>query len=345
MKLYTKKDYGWHKQNWDVAQDLRGVMYFANVNGVLEYDGKNWKLISLPNETVVRTLAVDDSGRVYVGSAREFGYLAPDKSGEMLYHSLSVELDSMYLDFKSVWFCFATPEGILFSTDKYVIKYNPTAHNLNSKDSIFTVWKADNKFIKAEYVNNRFYVYDLGKGLRHLIGDSLNYVPGTDKIKGQNILSIMPYSKNQILLGMVAGGLWLLDTDNSSSGNKVKKLDTELNSFFTKNGIYNGSQLSNGNYVFATKNGGALITTPGIKPVQLINKCAEMKSNRVFCAKEFDGVLWLCTNNGIVKIETDSETNIWDKDLFEPAETVNDIIRYKGRLYIVHRMVFTIWTL
>ena len=59
-----------------------------------------------------------------------------------------------------------------------------------------------------------------------------------------------------------------------------------------------------------------------------------MKSNRVFCAKEFDGILWLCTNNGIVKIETDSETNIWDKDLFEPAETANDIIRFKGRLYI-----------
>jgi len=29
-----------------MTQDAKGVIYFANKNGVLEFDGRNWKLIS-----------------------------------------------------------------------------------------------------------------------------------------------------------------------------------------------------------------------------------------------------------------------------------------------------------
>ena len=52
MRNYTPKDYDAFAQNWAIVQDKRGVMYFGNGNGVLEYDGVSWRLIRLAQESV-----------------------------------------------------------------------------------------------------------------------------------------------------------------------------------------------------------------------------------------------------------------------------------------------------
>ncbi|MCX6334231.1 MAG: hypothetical protein NT092_08005, partial [Bacteroidia bacterium] len=30
-------------QNWNVIQDKRGILYFSNIEGLLEYDGVSWR--------------------------------------------------------------------------------------------------------------------------------------------------------------------------------------------------------------------------------------------------------------------------------------------------------------
>src|SRR5579862_8675361 len=75
---YSAKQYGASPQNWDIAQDRRGVMYFANLDGLLEFDGNSWRLLRLPGKSFVRSVSVDSSGTVYVGGVGEFGLLKPD---------------------------------------------------------------------------------------------------------------------------------------------------------------------------------------------------------------------------------------------------------------------------
>ena len=72
---YTDDDYNnASKQNWMAAQDNRGVLYFGNNMGVLEYDGHDWNLIPLTEKArVVRAVFADQNGRIYIGSTREFG--------------------------------------------------------------------------------------------------------------------------------------------------------------------------------------------------------------------------------------------------------------------------------
>ena len=45
-QYYSPTEYKSGTQNWCIAQDNRGVMYFGNALGVLEYDGDSWRLIS-----------------------------------------------------------------------------------------------------------------------------------------------------------------------------------------------------------------------------------------------------------------------------------------------------------
>ena len=100
---YPPETYNQHPQTWDVVQDHRGVMYFGNVNGVLEFDGLSWDLIELPGKTTARSLAVDSQGRVYVGSYGDLGYLSPDESGKMRFIYLTQRIPSEWQHVYEVW--------------------------------------------------------------------------------------------------------------------------------------------------------------------------------------------------------------------------------------------------
>ena len=61
-----------------IAQDKNGIIYFANDEGLLSFDGTFWKLYPLPNKTRMRSLCIGTDNRIYVGGQDELG----DSSGQ-----------------------------------------------------------------------------------------------------------------------------------------------------------------------------------------------------------------------------------------------------------------------
>ncbi len=91
---YNTSNYNAGNQNWAVAQDKNEIMYFANNQGLLSFDGINWTLHSLPNNQGVKSIFIDNNEdntnneRIYVGSFEEFGYFERDATNRLFYHSL-----------------------------------------------------------------------------------------------------------------------------------------------------------------------------------------------------------------------------------------------------------------
>ncbi|HUC80704.1 MAG TPA: SBBP repeat-containing protein, partial [Flavisolibacter sp.] len=85
---YPSQVYNAGSQNWGITQDKNGILYFANNEGLLTFDGSFWRKFQLPNKTKVRSVAIDKSGRVYVGGQSEIGYFSPNAKGELVYTSL-----------------------------------------------------------------------------------------------------------------------------------------------------------------------------------------------------------------------------------------------------------------
>ena len=85
---YSTEDYGAFSQNWGAVQDSLGILYFANGDGVLIYDGAQWNVLELPNQSHPKSIAIDENNRVYVGASQEFGYLQTDSFGKNRYVSL-----------------------------------------------------------------------------------------------------------------------------------------------------------------------------------------------------------------------------------------------------------------
>ena len=76
---YSPKEYGGFIQNWSVIQDRRGIIYVANNDGLLEYDGVNWRRYEDNGKLrSILSLAIDSAGVIYVGTAEDFGYVMPD---------------------------------------------------------------------------------------------------------------------------------------------------------------------------------------------------------------------------------------------------------------------------
>ena len=86
---YNNFDYKGGTQNWGIEQDSNGFMYFANNEGLLTYNGKFWNLYTLPNKTVLRSIKIDNSGKIFVGAQDEIGYFYPDKNGVLKFQSLT----------------------------------------------------------------------------------------------------------------------------------------------------------------------------------------------------------------------------------------------------------------
>lgn len=109
-------EYGAAMQNWAAVQDERGVMFFGNNEGILEFDGISWRLHRVTNKSIVRSLALDEKGRIYVGANSELGFLEPDSAGALHYVSLKDKIPEGFRDFADVWRTYVSSEGVIFQT-------------------------------------------------------------------------------------------------------------------------------------------------------------------------------------------------------------------------------------
>lgn len=93
VRNYKRNEYKGGTQNWNIGQDKNGNLYFANNNGLFQFDGSSWRKYPLPNHTSVRCLKIDDSGKIFVGGYNEFGYFKTNNKGKLEYTSLAQKVD------------------------------------------------------------------------------------------------------------------------------------------------------------------------------------------------------------------------------------------------------------
>ncbi|MBI3883136.1 MAG: hypothetical protein HY305_02700 [Sphingobacteriales bacterium] len=64
---HSEETYNAGLHNWDIKQDRNGIIYVANDEGLLSFDGKRWSKFPLPNKTIVRSVEIGTDNRIYVG--------------------------------------------------------------------------------------------------------------------------------------------------------------------------------------------------------------------------------------------------------------------------------------
>jgi signal transduction histidine kinase/CheY-like chemotaxis protein len=90
-RSFTRRDEGVVNRVFAAVQDWRGLMIFASVNCVLEYDGQRWSSVAIPNIGWIFGLASDSRRTIWVGGTGELGRLVFE-GGTYRYESLTQRL-------------------------------------------------------------------------------------------------------------------------------------------------------------------------------------------------------------------------------------------------------------
>jgi class 3 adenylate cyclase len=288
FQTYSPKAYAANPQNWDIVQDSRGVMYFANTDGVLEFDGVFWRLIPLTYRSAARSLAIDARGRIYVGGRGEFGYLAPDSHGAATFVLIKVpKADSGFFD---VWNIVPTSSGVYFGTSFAIYFY--------SNSGQLTVWRAKARFGRIFSAYGELFATTSDLGMRRLENDDFIAGPVGDAALVRGNVSFAPGERP-----LLASRQALFDFTLSD----IVPFANSASEYLKQNEIYFVKQLSSGDVAVGTKNGGLVLLNRQGGLERIVRKDSALSSGGLpsnwisAIYEDNQHAIWLATDNGLVR--------------------------------------------
>jgi serine phosphatase RsbU (regulator of sigma subunit) len=311
----STKQYKSNPQNFDVIQGNNNLMYFANVGGVLEYDGENWRTIKIPTQQTF-ALSKTKDGKIYVGALENFGYLTGNDKGELSYKSLSKNTEKEKTPTIKNIICH--DNWVYFFPDKSIANNYVFAYSEKEKKSYKVVApfkinfekKCQNKII-IQMDNNEIYTLE---------GKEFKLLSNNPKWKDLNIQQTLEINKAVLIYD----GEKLFSVPRNWS---EPTLYTEINLMpnlndllFYRNKIITSSK----NGIFVCDQYGNLLF-PLNKNVGLIDN----NVNKLFIDKEEN--LWAATENGISVIDVNNTLTYYN--FFDGIDgAVVSIGKYKNNI-------------
>ena len=285
IKNFSSVDYKGGTQNWDIGQDKNRVMYFANNEGLITYNGKYWNIFPLPNKTVVRSFKIDEDGKIYVGGQDEIGYFFPGANGVLKYHSLKSLLPKNERQLEDVWNIVILRNEIYFRTNSKILLL---------KNGVFSIFKSDTSWEFLGIVNNQIYAQDIARGLLVFKNNTWETVAFPNKFENGTITAVLPFSGDSLLMTSKKNGIFLIYK------NDVSKIKSKDQSFFSDNRIYDAIKVSNELFAFATVSSGCLIVNKRGEIVQKFTSSEGLQKNNLRCIfQDKNQNLWLGLDDGI----------------------------------------------
>jgi len=289
---YLPLEYKHHYQNWQSVQDEYGVMYFANGDGILIFDGENWDLIMSKNKTNIMSLTISDEGQIYYGAKGEVGYLDHHENGIRFCHPIPFEQETDELNLSFFWKIYTEGNRLVVSSDTHWLYGDK--NGLKSATLPFTITKCYYSSgllwgqTKDSHIFNLSFDSFFNSAEPKWVKSSVNFI----------ISGVILLNENRILIASGVNGLFYYDLNTNtvekfqSAIDKITdlrisdilKLENDLIAISTDNkGLYIINQL--GAIVFHCDNESGLTT----------NKIRSVFEDR-------ENLIWVNTDNGISKV-------------------------------------------
>lgn len=289
-EYFSRRQYAGATQNWDIAQAGTGFMYFANNDGVLEYDGANWRILDQVRNNIVRSVK-EIGNKIYIGSFEELGYFGYDSLQHLNYTSLWDETLPQGLGY--IWDVLSWNDNVVFRSEQGLIFFR--------ENKLAGIIKAPSRFASSFVANGLLLVHDTEFGLMEVRGDKIFPVAGGDALINHEVTTILSLSDSKFVVGTMKEGLFLWDMQ------RVSKWDVECDGLLKQNNIFCGQKHKENFFVFGTIQGGIVITDTNGKVFMQIDKDKGLKNNTVLSIGiDREENIWAGLDNGIVRVNFNS---------------------------------------
>jgi DNA-binding CsgD family transcriptional regulator len=319
IKNFKKNEYKGGTQNWSIDQDKNGNMYFANTDGMLQFDGVTWTKFTLPISQDIRSLKIDPTGKIFVGGYNDFGYFKANPKGKLEYHSIAKFIKRNGTNsIAQTWKIHFYKNEVIFQAFKTIYVY---------KKNKISILKTPYDFQFSFKVKNRLFFQNKKLGLMEYRDGKLVPLKETTLLNNTEIWGMFTMPENKLLIATIDKGLFLY------ANNKLTQWKTEANEFVKKNNCLGGVEIKD-NYIVLNSilNGMVLCDKKG-RIIQHINKQNGLQNNTILSSFiDSNNNLWLGLDNGITFINENSHLTYFVSNY--NLGTVYSSIVHEGNLYV-----------
>jgi len=161
-------------------ESVNGFIYFANSEGLIEFNGISCRRFSLPYGQTIRSVHVSRDGTIFTGSFEEFGYWKDSHNGNLIYHSLSAKMsiEKMMRYGKST----KIKASFTFQSFTTIYSYNGAeVKPIKGPSILLFMFRTSKGFITQ----------GLGSGLYWFNGDKFKFIEGSELFSWKKVHSII----------------------------------------------------------------------------------------------------------------------------------------------------------
>jgi ligand-binding sensor domain-containing protein/DNA-binding CsgD family transcriptional regulator len=317
---FTRNDYRAGLQNWAIRQDKSGMVYIANNEGLLTFDGANWQLFPLPNGTIVRSIAFGPNGRLYAGGQDELGYFEPDPQGRLTYHSLLKSIQPTYQQFADIWNIVVYGEDVFFQASSVIFRLHNGTMSSFPTSSKWEFMGSDGKRLIAQ---------DRRNGISQFTqNDWQTLVPAGSLPTSLTITALVPFQQSA-LVTTANHGLFKL-----AGGNILTPFAQIETTGVGRQHFTSALALKNGRTLLGTYDNGILYLDSLGNVLDYYTAKDGLNSNNIKCLfGEEQDQIWVGLEDGLSTLDLNSPISWLNPALFNNASGYA-MARDNGNLYL-----------
>ncbi len=324
VQAYAPQVFSAGSQNWSVAEDNNGVVFFGNTPGVVSFDGATWRHVRSDHFTpVTRAVALGPDGRIYAGSRGDLGWLKPTSVGGYEYVSLLDQVPEAERNFQEVFQITTHGDGVFFSCDGRLLMW---------RGGRFTTFP--HAVTRLDSAGGELYVHSANQPLERIAGDKLVRVSDDPVFLRDQVRYIGPAADGQLFVALSKSGLFRLDPASGTLTPWATALDPLLR---TKQ-IYRALRLADSTYAvaFTAATGGGLVLLRADGGfLNYLDGANGLPNSLVYgMGASRTGGLWLCLDYGVAYLDWPAGVTQFDQGNGLDRGLVNAVVRHHGTLYV-----------
>ena len=243
IRQFTYSDYNGGTVNYTGLAGPDGILYFGNSEGLLVYDGSEWKKIIIGDDSGVSSLLISGD-TLYVGGTDEIGFVLLTGESDLVYQSFIPQIANPHL-LDDVWQIVKTKDGIYFQSYNMLLWYNGHSFKQIDISDAYIFNFRDNLLVSGFYDN-----------IKILEKDSIINSLATPDFDEDAVYSIVKSKvEGEFLVFTSVSGVFKLKTDPL----EISYWDSPISAQLKIDGLYNAIEYQDSLIICSTWEQGLLV--------------------------------------------------------------------------------------
>jgi diguanylate cyclase (GGDEF)-like protein len=316
ITVYPAEEHKAGPQNFEIAQDARGVLYFGNLAGLLTWDGAWWRLLTLPDEQAPLSVASNAKGTVMLGMVDDLGTVAADATGSAKFRSLVPFIPKEAREFGEVNAICVAGDAFLFVAEKRLFSWDGRTMRVAEKPA--TAPRACFSDAGGTFLYGR-------AGLQRFDIQAMR--ADAPLFAGKRVDLVLRAANGHLVTAIRDEGLFAID------GPAVTPYATEIAAQLKGAIVSAGTRLHDGRLAIGTRQHGLGILDRDGRLEEWINDKSGLPDAVLAAAfTDREGALWLGMEGPIVRIDVATPVSLFDARRGLKG-SLSDVVQFGGRIW------------